>query len=248
MTQKEEREAVFEIVREECGLTYSSAPMNALFERIHGYLGSDSYLFLGESGVGKTIIAEYIYKALEALGKLPGQNWQKGKTHNFVSINCAGLPQKIVESELFGHVKGAFSGASENKMGLIQKAHGGALFLDEIGELAPKSQAKLLRALEQKKIRPVGATDEIEVDFILIAATNRAIDETLQNGSDIHFRRDLFYRIAPLFTASRLYESAQKRKSLNCYACLRTKLCTILVNRKKQKKEVCVSAKRRFAI
>src|SRR5690606_16354937 len=112
--------------------------------------------------------------------------------NHFVPINCGAVAPDIIESELFGHVKGAFSGAASSREGLFFYAQGGTLFLDEVGELPMAMQVKLLRVLEEKKIRPVGAEREIPVDVRVIAATNRNVEEAVAEG---RFRQDLYYRL-----------------------------------------------------
>jgi transcriptional regulator with PAS, ATPase and Fis domain len=107
-------------------------------------------------------------------------------------VNCAAIPETLIESELFGHAKGAFTGAAESRKGLFQAAAGGTLFIDEIGEMPVGLQSKLLRAIESKKIMPVGSTQEIPVDVRLVAATNRDLDEQVRQGE---FRTDLYYRL-----------------------------------------------------
>jgi DNA-binding NtrC family response regulator len=137
-------------------------------------------LILGETGTGKELVA----RALHFDGPRAA--------HPFVSVNCAALPEQLVESELFGHEKGAFTGATEKKIGLFQSADGGTLFLDEIGELPLAQQGKLLRALEERMIRPVGALRDRPVNVRFVAATNAAIEERARAGE---FRADLLYRL-----------------------------------------------------
>ncbi len=137
-------------------------------------------LITGESGTGKELMA----KALHA------NSPRKDKP--FVVVDCASLPANLMESELFGHAKGAFTGADRESAGLVQRAHEGTLFLDEIGELPVEMQQKLLRVLHEKRYRPVGSSAEHSVDFRLVSATNRNLDTMVEDG---RFRKDLFYRI-----------------------------------------------------
>ncbi len=137
-------------------------------------------LIQGESGTGKEVVARVIHK---------NSNRKEGP---FVSINCGALVEGLLETELFGHIKGAFTGAIRDKEGLIKVAEGGTIFLDEIAEMPPSLQVKLLRALQEKRIRPVGDTRETYVDTRVIAATNKKIEQALENGK---LRRDLYYRL-----------------------------------------------------
>jgi Nif-specific regulatory protein len=139
-----------------------------------------SVLILGESGVGKELFAEQIH--LNSLRK-------KGP---FIRVNCAALPEGLLESELFGHVKGAFTDAIQNRRGRFELADGGTIFLDEIGDLPLKLQAKLLRVIQQKTFERVGSSDTVSVDVRIVAATNRDIDAQVRNGE---FRSDLYYRL-----------------------------------------------------
>jgi two-component system response regulator PilR (NtrC family) len=138
-------------------------------------------LITGESGTGKELVARAIHD-LSSRGEKP-----------FISINCGAFTETLLESELFGYVKGSFTGANSNRKGLFEAAHKGTIFLDEIGEMSPAMQVKLLRVLQEKKVRPVGAHDELPVDARVIAATNRDLKKMSEDGS---FREDLFYRVS----------------------------------------------------
>src|SRR5436190_9010873 len=137
-------------------------------------------LIQGESGTGKEVIARYIHDL---------SNRDDGP---FLSINCGALPESLLESELFGHVKGSFTGAIKDKTGLFAAAAKGTFFLDEIGETTPATQVKLLRVLQHREVIPVGATDPLPIDVRLIAATNRELEEEIRRGA---FRTDLYYRL-----------------------------------------------------
>ncbi len=137
-------------------------------------------LISGESGTGKEVVARYIHR-LSDRGDEP-----------FLSLNCGALPESLLESELFGHVKGSFTGAVKDKDGLMVAAGCGTFFLDEIGEMSPATQVKLLRAIQEREVVPVGATEPIPVDVRIIAATNRDLEEEIRRGG---FRSDLYYRL-----------------------------------------------------
>ncbi|MEZ4475140.1 MAG: sigma-54 dependent transcriptional regulator [bacterium] len=164
------------------GLLGQSPPMQRVYTLIDR-LGpsSASVLIRGESGVGKELVA----RALHARSRRADGP--------FVAINCAAVPEKLLESELFGHEKGAFTGADRPRAGLFREAQGGTLFLDEIGEMSAALQPKLLRALQERRIRPVGADHEVAVDVRVIAATHQDLSQALKAG---RFRTDLYYRLA----------------------------------------------------
>jgi Nif-specific regulatory protein len=142
--------------------------------------GGGNVLIVGESGVGKELVAEGLHRS------------SRRSTSPMVSVNCAAIPAHLAESELFGHKKGAFTDARADRAGYFQQADEGTLFLDEIGELSLENQARLLRVLDSKKVRPLGAVAEIQVDVRVIAATNRDLEKEVRDGT---FRRDLFFRL-----------------------------------------------------
>ncbi len=158
-----------------------SVPMKALRQLIALTAPTASrVLIYGESGTGKELVA----RALHA------QSPRSGRA--FVEVNCAALPEELIESELFGHTRGSFTGATENKTGKFQKADGGTLFLDEVGDMSLKTQAKVLRVLEEQRVEPVGSNEPVHVDARVIAATNKRLEEEIARGT---FREDLFYRL-----------------------------------------------------
>lgn len=162
-------------------IIYRSETMNNVIRMVERVAPSDAaILILGESGTGKELIARAVHDS------------SKRKFKPFVAINCGALREGLLESELFGHEKGSFTGAYARKIGLAEVANGGTLFLDEIGELSPGIQAKLLRFLQEGEIYRVGGKDPIKVDIRLISATNRDLDKEVTEG---RFREDLFYRI-----------------------------------------------------
>ncbi len=142
---------------------------------------NSTVLIRGESGTGKELVAKALH------------NTSRRREKPFVAINCAALPQNLLESELFGYVKGAFTGADKFKKGLFESAEGGTLLLDEIGSLPLDMQGKLLRVLEERKIRPVGGTDNVSIDVRILAATNEDLEERLGKNE---FREDLYYRLS----------------------------------------------------
>ncbi len=163
------------------GIVGRSTAMEELLERLRVVAPTRStVLIVGESGTGKELVANALH-----------QNSPRAQGP-FVAINCGAIPGEILESELFGHEKGAFTGAHQRRIGLIERASGGTLFLDEISELSADLQVKLLRVLEEKHIMRVGGSTQIPVDFRLVAATNRDLAQWVENG---RFRQDLFYRL-----------------------------------------------------
>jgi len=163
------------------GFVCQSPAMRHVVETIAVVAPSNApVLILGDSGVGKEVVAQLIHR------------WSPRSDGPLVAANCAGLPESLIESELFGHTKGAFTGAARARLGFFRAAHGGTLFLDEIGELPLHLQPKLLRALESGQITPVGSDAPVDVDTRLVAATNRDLDAAVREG---RFRDDLYYRI-----------------------------------------------------
>jgi len=162
-------------------LVGGSPGMTRVKEVIATVADSDSPVLIeGESGTGKELVAAAIHR-------------QSGRAKGpFVPVNCSAIPADLMESEFFGHVRGAFSGAVADTLGLFRSAHGGTLFLDEVAELSPALQGKLLRVIQEKEIRPVGSTKTHAVSVRMIAATNKNLETVVQNGS---FRQDLFYRL-----------------------------------------------------
>jgi len=158
-----------------------SVPMKALRQQLelaaptHGRV-----LIFGESGTGKELVAH-------ALHNLSGRADQA-----FVEVNCAAIPEELIESELFGHVKGSFTGALEDKVGKFEQADGGSLFLDEVGDMSLRTQSKVLRVIEEQRFTPVGSSNNLTVDVRVIAATNKRLEDEIQKGN---FREDLFYRL-----------------------------------------------------
>ena len=158
-----------------------SAIMESLLQQTHQVAKSDfSLLIHSASGTGKELLAKAIHQASPRNNK------------PFIAINCAAIPEQLLESELFGHVKGAFTGASKNHAGLFQATDGGTLFLDEIGDMPMGFQVKLLRAIQEKEIRPVGSTQSIKVDVRIISATHKNLQQAI---IDKTFREDLYYRL-----------------------------------------------------
>jgi two-component system response regulator PilR (NtrC family) len=167
---------------ERFGCLYGSSPaMQAVYRKIEKVSPSAvSVLIVGESGSGKELVANTIHQMSERAGG------------PFVPVNCGAIPQELIESELFGHVKGSFTGAIADNPGLFQAAKGGTLFLDEVADIPLPMQVKLLRAIQEKSIRPVGAQREVRSDVRLLSATHKDLGALVQEG---RFRQDLYYRI-----------------------------------------------------
>ena len=159
----------------------SGARMRRVFETIKKVAETDlSVLIRGESGTGKELVAQALHESSRRRGQ------------PFVAVNCAAINKELVESELFGHEKGAFTGADARRIGRFEAADGGTIFLDEIGDMAPETQAKVLRVLEERKLERVGSTETIEVDVRVVSATHRDLEELAREGA---FREDLYYRL-----------------------------------------------------
>jgi len=158
-----------------------SVPMKALRQQL-ALAGPTNgrVLIYGESGTGKELVAHALH------------NISLRAEQSFVEVNCAAIPEELIESELFGHVKGSFTGAVEDKVGKFEQAHGGTLFLDEVGDMSLRTQSKVLRVIEEQRFTPVGSANNLTVDVRVIAATNKNLAEEIQKGN---FREDLFYRL-----------------------------------------------------
>jgi two-component system nitrogen regulation response regulator NtrX len=174
-----------QLLRSELGHRYQvvgdSVPMKALRQQIAVTAPTNGrVLIYGESGTGKELVARALHAAsLRSKGP-------------FVEVNCAAIPEELIESELFGHIKGSFTGASEDKTGKFQKADGGTLFLDEVGDMSLRTQSKVLRVLEEQRFEPVGSNQTVRVDVRVIAATNKDLEKEIAHN---RFRQDLFYRL-----------------------------------------------------
>jgi two-component system response regulator GlrR len=172
--------------------------MKSVLADAHLVAASDaSVLIQGESGTGKALLARAIHAASRRFGR------------PLMAFNCSALPEQLLESEFFGHVKGAFPGAVREHVGLCQSAQGGTLFLDEIGDMPLALQAKLLRVLQERKVRPVGATQSVEVDARVVSATHRNLRQEIAAG---RFREDLYYRLSVV--ALQLPTLAQRREDI----------------------------------
>jgi len=181
---KEEGPRPSQVFLNETGVPTKNEKMLEVFKQAQAVSKTESsILILGETGTGKEVLARYIHQQSQRVNR------------NFVAINCSAIPETLIESELFGYKKGAFTGAVSDRQGLIAKADGGTLFLDEIGDLPLHMQAKLLRVLQERSFMPVGSTVEQRSDFRLIAATHNPLEESVNQG---FFRQDLYFRINTL--------------------------------------------------
>ncbi len=178
---EEENRSLRDIVQRENAMIGSSVPMQALRQQIQYAAPTEGRILIyGENGTGKELVARQLHLQ-SARSKKP-----------FVEVNCAAIPDDLIESELFGSVKGAFTGATESRKGKFELADQGTLFLDEVGDMSLKTQAKVLRVLEEQRFHPVGSGQVVEVDVRVIAATNKNLEEKIEEGV---FREDLFFRL-----------------------------------------------------
>ena len=181
-----------------------SVPMKALRQQLAlAAPTSGRVLVYGESGTGKELVAQALH-------------WMSLRAERaFVEVNCAAIPEELIESELFGHVKGSFTGALEDKVGKFEQAHGGTLFLDEVGDMSLRTQSKVLRVIEEQRFTPLGSANNLTVDIRVVAATNKNLEEEIQRGN---FREDLFYRlnVIPFFVPP-LREHAEDVPALCAY-------------------------------
>ena len=169
------------VAEESTAVIYRDPAMSAVMNLAAKVARSDaSVLITGESGTGKEVVARFIHSK------------SKRNARNFISVNCAAIPENLLESELFGHEKGAFTGAVSRRVGKFEEADGGTLLLDEISEMHPRLQAKLLRAIQEREIDRVGSNHPIKVDFRLLATSNRNLEEEVRKGN---FRKDLYFRL-----------------------------------------------------
>ena len=178
---EEENRGLRAELEQRCQVIGESVPMKALRQQIALAAPTNGrVLIYGESGTGKELVARALHSA------------SLRRDRPLVEVNCAAIPEELIESELFGHVKGSFTGASEDKVGKFQKADMGTLFLDEVGDMSLKTQSKVLRVLEEQRFEPVGSNQAVDVDVRVIAATNKTLEGEIARGA---FREDLFYRL-----------------------------------------------------
>lgn len=177
----EQNRHLVEELQGKCRIVGDSVPMKALRQQLALAAPTNGrVLVYGESGTGKELVAHALHN-LSLRAKEP-----------FIEVNCAAIPEELIESELFGHVKGSFTGAVDDKVGKFEQAHGGTLFLDEVGDMSLRTQSKVLRVIEEQRFTPVGSGKNLTVDVRVVAATNKNLGEEIQKGN---FREDLFYRL-----------------------------------------------------
>ncbi len=178
---EEENRSLQNMVQQETAMIGSSVPMQALRQQIDYAAPTEGRILIyGENGTGKELVARLLHL-------------KSDRRHRpFVPLNCAAIPEDLIESELFGNVRGAYTGADESREGKFEMADGGTLFLDEVGDMSLKTQAKVLRVLEEQRFHPVGGNQVVEVDVRVIAATNKNLEEEIEEG---RFREDLFFRL-----------------------------------------------------
>src|SRR5437870_25907 len=193
---EEENRGLRAELEQRCQVIGESVPMKALRQQIALAAPTNGrVLIYGESGTGKELVAHALHAA------------SLRNRETFVEVNCAAIPEELIESELFGHMKGSFTGASEDKVGKFQKADNGTLFLDEVGDMSLRTQAKVLRVLEEQRLERVGSTHPTAVNVRVIAATNKKLEEQIARG---FFREDLFYRLNVIpFTVPALRERVE---------------------------------------
>lgn len=174
--------AIFEAVSEDSNTMIAKDPsMKGVLDLAHKIAPSEATVMItGESGTGKEVMSQYIHRK------------SKRKDGPFIAVNCAAIPESLLESELFGHEKGAFTGASARRIGKFEESHGGTLLMDEVSEMHPSLQAKLLRAIQEKEITRVGSNTPIKVDVRIIATSNRNLEDSVKKGE---FREDLYFRL-----------------------------------------------------
>ena len=178
---QEENRLLREQIEQKYVMIGDSVPMQALRQQIAFAAPTNGrVLIYGENGTGKELVAHLLHMQSQR------------RDGPFVEMNCAAIPEELIESELFGHMKGSFTGASEDKEGKFAQADGGTLFLDEVGDMSSKTQAKVLRVLEEQRFTPVGGTSSIKVDVRVIASTNKNLEREIELGN---FREDLYYRL-----------------------------------------------------
>lgn len=201
---EEENQNLREIIRKDTVMIGTSIPMQALRKQIQYAAPTEGRILIyGENGTGKELVARMLH--------------QQSSRNNrpFVEVNCAAIPEDLIESELFGCVKGAFTGATENRKGKFEQADLGTLFLDEVGDMSLKTQAKVLRVLEEQRFHPVGSNQILEVDVRVIAATNKDLEKNIEEGS---FREDLFFRLNVIpFEVPPLRQRSEDTKMLADY-------------------------------